>query len=179
MTYYAPTLFEVSLGMSQERALFFGCWVQVWYLIASFVTVSCLLHTSRQVDIPTSTVVHDRPCRPTQAMDQHGSWPDGGPRSRGGLRCSGQHKLEYRCCVLRLPVRDMFYVGYVPQTMVGPSLSLNMVAGQGGWLLCGCTLQRSYLSRSARRGLHSPLHRTSWGTSLLVKLYIPNRIKIY
>ncbi|KZT67898.1 hypothetical protein DAEQUDRAFT_672534 [Daedalea quercina L-15889] len=38
VTYYAPTLFEVSLGMSQERALFFGCWVQVWYMIASFVT---------------------------------------------------------------------------------------------------------------------------------------------
>ncbi|KAI0725550.1 hypothetical protein C8Q72DRAFT_588551 [Fomitopsis betulina] len=38
ITYYAPTLFEVSLGMSQERALFFGCWVQVWYMIASFVT---------------------------------------------------------------------------------------------------------------------------------------------
>ena len=49
VTYYAPTLFEVSLGMSQERALFFGCWVQVWYLIASFVTVSIFttLHASK------------------------------------------------------------------------------------------------------------------------------------
>lgn len=43
VTYYAPTLFEVSLGMTQERALFFGCWVQVWYMIASFVTVSCVI----------------------------------------------------------------------------------------------------------------------------------------
>lgn len=29
--------------MTQERALFFGCWVQVWYMIASFVTVSCVI----------------------------------------------------------------------------------------------------------------------------------------
>ncbi|KAH9840860.1 uncharacterized protein C8Q71DRAFT_427326 [Rhodofomes roseus] len=38
VTYYAPTLFESSLGMSQEMALFLGCWLQVWYIVASFVT---------------------------------------------------------------------------------------------------------------------------------------------
>ncbi|KZT05688.1 general substrate transporter [Laetiporus sulphureus 93-53] len=38
VTYYAPTLFENSLGMSQEMSLFVGCWLQVWYLIASFAT---------------------------------------------------------------------------------------------------------------------------------------------
>ncbi|KAF8436605.1 major facilitator superfamily domain-containing protein [Boletus edulis BED1] len=38
VTYYAPTLFQQSLGMSQERALFVGCFLQVWYLFASFVT---------------------------------------------------------------------------------------------------------------------------------------------
>ena len=40
VTYYAPTLFQQSLGMSQERSLFLGCFLQVWYIIASFVTVS-------------------------------------------------------------------------------------------------------------------------------------------
>ena len=25
--------------MTQEMALFLGCWLQVWYLLASFVTV--------------------------------------------------------------------------------------------------------------------------------------------
>lgn len=39
VTYYAPTLFKDSLGMSQERALFVGCFLQVWYIIASFLTV--------------------------------------------------------------------------------------------------------------------------------------------
>ena len=49
VTYYAPTLFEVSLGMSQERSLFFGCWVQVWYMIASFVTVGALYFFSKML----------------------------------------------------------------------------------------------------------------------------------
>lgn len=39
ITYYAPTLFKESLGMSQEKALFLGCFLQVWYIIASFLTV--------------------------------------------------------------------------------------------------------------------------------------------
>ncbi|OQD72410.1 hypothetical protein PENDEC_c021G03410 [Penicillium decumbens] len=38
VTYYAPTLFKESLGMSQEEALFVGCFLQVWYIIASFLT---------------------------------------------------------------------------------------------------------------------------------------------
>lgn len=42
VSYYAPTLFHDSLGMGQEQALFVGCFLQVWYIIASFLTV-CLL----------------------------------------------------------------------------------------------------------------------------------------
>ncbi|KAH8819329.1 general substrate transporter [Xylogone sp. PMI_703] len=38
VSYYAPTLFQESLGMSQERALFIGCFLQVWYLFASLLT---------------------------------------------------------------------------------------------------------------------------------------------
>ncbi|KAJ5281389.1 hypothetical protein N7478_006761 [Penicillium angulare] len=38
VSYYAPTLFKESLGMSQERALFVGCFLQVWYIIASLLT---------------------------------------------------------------------------------------------------------------------------------------------
>ncbi|QSZ36970.1 hypothetical protein DSL72_009062 [Monilinia vaccinii-corymbosi] len=38
ITYYAPTLFKTSLGMSQERSLFLGCFLQLFYLIASFLT---------------------------------------------------------------------------------------------------------------------------------------------
>ncbi|KAK0705880.1 general substrate transporter [Lasiosphaeria miniovina] len=38
ITYYAPTLFTASLGMSQERALFLGCFTQIWYVFASLVT---------------------------------------------------------------------------------------------------------------------------------------------
>ncbi|KAL6306483.1 general substrate transporter [Sparassis latifolia] len=38
VTYYAPTLFQQSLGMSQKMALFLGCWLQVWYIVASFLT---------------------------------------------------------------------------------------------------------------------------------------------
>jgi len=38
ITYYAPTLFQQSLGMSQERALLVGCFLQLWYIVASFVT---------------------------------------------------------------------------------------------------------------------------------------------
>lgn len=40
MTYYAPTLFQTSLGMNQEMALLLGCFTQLWYVIASFLTVS-------------------------------------------------------------------------------------------------------------------------------------------
>jgi hypothetical protein len=38
VTYYAPTLFKSSLGMSEEMALLMGCFLQLWYIIASFVT---------------------------------------------------------------------------------------------------------------------------------------------
>ncbi|KAA8568918.1 hypothetical protein EYC84_007895 [Monilinia fructicola] len=38
ITYYAPTLFKSSLGMSQETSLFLGCFLQLFYLIASFLT---------------------------------------------------------------------------------------------------------------------------------------------
>ncbi|OCH85490.1 general substrate transporter [Obba rivulosa] len=38
VTYYAPTLFQSSLGMSEQMSLFLGCWLQVWYIIASFLT---------------------------------------------------------------------------------------------------------------------------------------------
>ncbi|OSX62527.1 hypothetical protein POSPLADRAFT_1046005 [Postia placenta MAD-698-R-SB12] len=38
VTYYAPTLFKESLHMSQQMSLFLGCWLQVWYLLMSFVT---------------------------------------------------------------------------------------------------------------------------------------------
>ncbi|KAF7862561.1 hypothetical protein EAF04_007434 [Stromatinia cepivora] len=38
VTYYAPTLFQSSLGMSQERSLFLGCFLQLFYIIASFLT---------------------------------------------------------------------------------------------------------------------------------------------
>ncbi|KAJ5610016.1 hypothetical protein N7510_006735 [Penicillium lagena] len=38
VSYYAPTLFEQNLGFSQERALFLGCFLQVWYILASFLT---------------------------------------------------------------------------------------------------------------------------------------------
>lgn len=39
VTYYAPTLFQDSLGMSQERSLLLGCFLQLFYILASFVTV--------------------------------------------------------------------------------------------------------------------------------------------
>jgi hypothetical protein len=38
ITYYAPTLFKSSLGMSEEMALLMGCFLQLWYILASFVT---------------------------------------------------------------------------------------------------------------------------------------------
>lgn len=38
ITYYAPTLFQDSLGMSQENSLFLGCFLQLFYVIASFLT---------------------------------------------------------------------------------------------------------------------------------------------
>jgi hypothetical protein len=41
VTYYAPTLLKSSLNMTQERALFVSCFLQVWYIIASFLTVCC------------------------------------------------------------------------------------------------------------------------------------------
>jgi MFS family permease len=38
VTYYAPTLFKSSLGMSEQMALLMGCLLQLWYILASFVT---------------------------------------------------------------------------------------------------------------------------------------------
>lgn len=35
---YAPTLFQSSLGFSAQMALLMGCALQVWYILASFVT---------------------------------------------------------------------------------------------------------------------------------------------
>jgi MFS family permease len=39
VSYYAPTIFQDVLGMTQERALFVGGFLQVWYILASFLTV--------------------------------------------------------------------------------------------------------------------------------------------
>lgn len=44
VTYYAPTIFQSTLGMSQERSLLVGGFLQVWYLLASFLTVSFHTH---------------------------------------------------------------------------------------------------------------------------------------
>jgi hypothetical protein len=38
VTYYAPTLFKDSLNFSSQMALLMGCFLQVWYILASFVT---------------------------------------------------------------------------------------------------------------------------------------------
>lgn len=38
VTYFAPTLYTTSLGMSQDKALLLGCFTQLWYVLASFVT---------------------------------------------------------------------------------------------------------------------------------------------
>ncbi|KAI9666451.1 MAG: hypothetical protein M1821_004387 [Bathelium mastoideum] len=38
VTYYAPTLFESSLGMSSRMALLMSCFLQLFYILASFVT---------------------------------------------------------------------------------------------------------------------------------------------
>jgi hypothetical protein len=40
ITYYSPTLLQKFLNMSQERALFVGGFLQIWYIFASLVTVS-------------------------------------------------------------------------------------------------------------------------------------------
>jgi hypothetical protein len=39
VTYYAPTLFQDSLGMNQERSVLLDCFLQLFYIIASFVAV--------------------------------------------------------------------------------------------------------------------------------------------
>lgn len=38
VTYYAPTIFQNSLGMTQEKSLFVGGFLQIWYILASFLT---------------------------------------------------------------------------------------------------------------------------------------------
>jgi sugar porter (SP) family MFS transporter len=38
VTYYAPTLYKESLGMTQEQAMLLGCYTQMWYILASLVT---------------------------------------------------------------------------------------------------------------------------------------------
>ncbi|OQV08115.1 hypothetical protein CLAIMM_12435 [Cladophialophora immunda] len=38
VTYYAPTLFSTSLNMTQEMSILMGCFLQLWYIIASFLT---------------------------------------------------------------------------------------------------------------------------------------------
>lgn len=38
VTYYAPTLFQSSLNFSASMALLMGCFLQLWYIFASFVT---------------------------------------------------------------------------------------------------------------------------------------------
>ncbi|KAB5585238.1 hypothetical protein GE09DRAFT_1233531 [Coniochaeta sp. 2T2.1] len=38
VTYYAPSLYREMLGMGRERAILLGCWTQMWYIAASFVT---------------------------------------------------------------------------------------------------------------------------------------------
>jgi len=38
ITYFAPLLFRTALGMNQESALLLGCFTQLWYVLASFVT---------------------------------------------------------------------------------------------------------------------------------------------
>ncbi|KAF2234290.1 general substrate transporter [Viridothelium virens] len=48
VTYYAPTLFQSSLGMSSRMALLMGCFLQLFYIIASFVTWYTIDHIGRR-----------------------------------------------------------------------------------------------------------------------------------
>lgn len=61
ITYYAPTILQESLGFSQERSLFFGAWMNVWYVFASLLTVSTLyLHIRARASVDMlRLVVHD------------------------------------------------------------------------------------------------------------------------
>ena len=56
VSYYAPTIFQESLGMSQERALFIGCWLQVFYFVASFGTV-CVQQVSHYVHVSATELI--------------------------------------------------------------------------------------------------------------------------
>lgn len=38
VTYYAPFIFRSALGMNQQDSLLLGCYTQLWYVLASFVT---------------------------------------------------------------------------------------------------------------------------------------------
>ncbi|KAK3315669.1 general substrate transporter [Apodospora peruviana] len=38
VTYFSPTLYTTALGMSPQKALLLGCFTQLWYVLASFVT---------------------------------------------------------------------------------------------------------------------------------------------
>ena len=59
VTYYAPTLFQESLGMSQERSLLLGCFLQLFYIIASFLTVCSNPHLTTKSDSLTTSIVVD------------------------------------------------------------------------------------------------------------------------
>ncbi|KAJ9606758.1 hypothetical protein H2200_008767 [Cladophialophora chaetospira] len=49
VTYYAPTLFTTSLNMSQEMSILMGCFLQLWYIIASFLTWSTIDRVGRRL----------------------------------------------------------------------------------------------------------------------------------
>jgi hypothetical protein len=74
VSYYAPTIFQQSLGMTQERALFVGGFLQIWYILASFLTVRTCPPIDIILRLMAPAVVPDRFCWSPQAVYQHGYW---------------------------------------------------------------------------------------------------------
>jgi hypothetical protein len=72
VSYYAPTIFQQSLGMTQERALFVGGFLQIWYILASFLTVRTCPPSDIILRLMAPAVVPDRFCWSPQAVYQHG-----------------------------------------------------------------------------------------------------------
>ena len=110
VTYYAPTLFQTSLGMSQHLALLLGALLQVWYLGASFVTVR---HSGVEYCRSYSQVlvVYDRPTRAPKVVHLHGLRHVLRTSRRSNMCRHQQQAVSDSSSCFRLFLRSLLHLG--------------------------------------------------------------------
>ena len=125
--------------MSQERSLLLGCFLQLFYIIASFLTVGHFSRPLSRLGIDFS-VVDNRPRRPPQALHFQRLGNVSRPSLGSNLRRHKHPRLQYRSRSFRLRLRSLLHLGLDGNSLYLPARdpsSQNSCQGRLSCRSCG------------------------------------------